>query len=574
MPGSKSRKLFDITVLRYLVTTMGNLKYGVLLLTVILAVQGFLGVCYALFLKDIIDAAVAGERELFFKAIIKLALLFLSQIALSSVGRYIDEYTASGLENKFKSRLFDKLLKRDFSMVSSLHSGEWMNRLTSDTVVVAYALVDILPGVAGMVVKLVGAIVMIIVLEPRFLYLIVPGGILLIVFSAIFRKKMKSLHKNIQEKDGSLRTYLQETLGSLLVVRSYGVEKSTLCQSKLKMGDHKKARMMRNHFSNFCNVGFGLVMQGASVLGAFFCGYGILIGTMSYGNFTAVISLLAQIQSPFANISGYLPRYYAMIASAERLMEIETFTSEGEKTPLSVTEVQERYARTFDGFGLENAEFFYPVRGQSLSANMQKTSQSPLPKKMNLFVGKGEYVAFSGPSGCGKSTVLKLLMSLYPLDSGERYVVISGKRALLDGEWQSLFAYVPQGNHLMSGSIREIVSYANPDALDDDEKIRLALSAACAEFVYELEKGIDTVLGERGTGISEGQMQRLAIARAVFSERPVLMLDECTSALDEATEAKLLKNLREMTNRTVVIITHRKSVFEICDKIVNFENNA
>ena len=574
MPGSKSCKLFDITVLRYLVTTMGNLKYGVLLLTVILAVQGFLGVCYALFLKDIIDAAVAGERELFFKAIIKLALLFLSQIALSSVGRYIDEYTASGLENKFKSRLFDKLLKRDFSMVSSLHSGEWMNRLTSDTVVVAYALVDILPGVAGMVVKLVGAIVMIIVLEPRFLYLIVPGGILLIVFSAIFRKKMKSLHKNIQEKDGSLRTYLQETLGSLLVVRSYGVEKSTLCQSKLKMGDHKKARMMRNHFSNFCNVGFGLVMQGASVLGAFFCGYGILIGTMSYGNFTAVISLLAQIQSPFANISGYLPRYYAMIASAERLMEIETFTSEGEKTPLSVTEVQERYARTFDGFGLENAEFFYPVRGQSLSANMQKTSQSPLPKKMNLFVGKGEYVAFSGPSGCGKSTVLKLLMSLYPLDSGERYVVISGKRALLDGEWQSLFAYVPQGNHLMSGSIREIVSYANPDALDDDEKIRLALSAACAEFVYELEKGIDTVLGERGTGISEGQMQRLAIARAVFSERPVLMLDECTSALDEATEAKLLKNLREMTNRTVVIITHRKSVFEICDKIVNFENNA
>ena len=574
MPGSKSCKLFDITVLRYLVTTMGNLKYGVLLLTVILAVQGFLGVCYALFLKDIIDAAVAGERELFFKAIIKLALLFLSQIALSSVGRYIDEYTASGLENKFKSRLFDKLLKRDFSMVSSLHSGEWMNRLTSDTVVVAYALVDILPGVAGMVVKLVGAIVMIIVLEPRFLYLIVPGGILLIVFSAIFRKKMKSLHKNIQEKDGSLRTYLQETLGSLLVVRSYGVEKSTLCQSKLKMGDHKKARMMRNHFSNFCNVGFGLVMQGASVLGAFFCGYGILIGTMSYGNFTAVISLLAQIQSPFANISGYLPRYYAMIASAERLMEIETFTSEGEKTPLSVTEVQERYARTFYGFGLENAEFFYPVRGQSLSANMQKTSQSPLPKKMNLFVGKGEYVAFSGPSGCGKSTVLKLLMSLYPLDSGERYVVISGKRALLDGEWQSLFAYVPQGNHLMSGSIREIVSYANPDALDDDEKIRLALSAACAEFVYELEKGIDTVLGERGTGISEGQMQRLAIARAVFSERPVLMLDECTSALDEATEAKLLKNLREMTNRTVVIITHRKSVFEICDKIVNFENNA
>ena len=162
-------------------------------------------------------------------------------------------------------------------------------------------------------------------------------------------------------------------------------------------------------------------------------------------------------------------------------------------------------------------------------------------------------------------------MCLYPLDSGECYI---GSRELTP-EYRRLFAYVPQGNILLNGTIRDIVAFGDPDAAHDEEKLRHALVTACADsFVDELENGVDTQLGERGSGLSEGQLQRLAVARAVFSERPVLLLDEATSALDENTEKQLLENLRELRDRTVIIVTHRPSVLSACDRILRFTEDG
>ena len=185
-------------------------------------------------------------------------------------------------------------------------------------------------------------------------------------------------------------------------------------------------------------------------------------------------------------------------------------------------------------------------------------------------------MAFTGHSGCGKSTALKLLMSIYRLDEGERFIKTSdGTETELSAKWRRLFAYVPQGNQLLSGTIREIVAFADKADMQNDVRIAQALKIACAdEFISDLDNGTDTMLGERGTGLSEGQMQRIAIARAVFSGSPVLLLDEATSALDAATERKLLQNLRGMTNKTVVIVTHRPAALEICDRAVDFSENG
>ena len=164
-------------------------------------------------------------------------------------------------------------------------------------------------------------------------------------------------------------------------------------------------------------------------------------------------------------------------------------------------------------------------------------------------------------------------MGVYDPDEGERYIKDSeGKQQPLDMKWRRLFAYVPQGNQLMSGTIREIVSFADVSHREDDAAIYRALNIACAEFVEELDDGIDTMLGERGTGLSEGQMQRIAIARAVFSDSPVLLLDEATSALDEGTESRLLENLKAMTDRTVIIVTHRPAALAICNRVVKFND--
>ena len=192
-------------------------------------------------------------------------------------------------------------------------------------------------------------------------------------------------------------------------------------------------------------------------------------------------------------------------------------------------------------------------------------------RNIDLQIRKGEFVAFTGPSGCGKSTVLKLLMCLYPLDDGKRFLTdTDGTEHELTAAWRSLFAYVPQGNQLMCGTIREVIAFGDPTSMANEQQLWNALDIACADFVAQLELGLDTPLGERGTGLSEGQMQRLAIARAILSDRPILLLDEATSALDQTTEQHLLENLRAMTDKTVILVTHRDAVLNTCEVCVKF----
>ena len=555
--------------LKWLYKVPGRKKGYIVLLTVLQAVSGGSGVLYALLLRNLVDAAVKHDSTDFWTNVALTVLLVIGQILLRAVIRWQSELAKSTLENIFKERLLHNILVKDYASVSAVHSGEWLNRLTSDTVVVTNGYVDILPGLVGTVVKLISAIVMMIVLEWRFAVLMVPCGMLLILFTYAFRKTLKRLHKDIQQKDGKLRIFMQERIGSLMMIRSFAAGSASEQEAVGLMSEHKAARMRRNRFSNFCNMGFGFALNGMYLFGAIYCGYGILNDVITYGTMTAVTQLISQIQSPFANISGYLPRFYAMSASAERLMEIEQFEDDSIE-PLTAAEVSGYYKTSLKAFGLRKAHFTYYPNVENVDA-LSKDNQPTVLDDISIEIRRGEYVAFTGHSGCGKSTVLKLLMSIYRLDSGERYLSDSDGERPLTTEWHRLFAYVPQGNQLMSGTVRDVISFADRSARDDDERINKALRIACAdEFISTLENGTDTLLGERGTGLSEGQMQRIAIARALFADCPVLLLDEATSALDEQTERRLLSNLRSMTDKTVVIVTHRPAALEICDRVIDF----
>lgn len=528
-------------------------------------------IAFAFILRRIINMAVQGASTGFRLAFVLLAGVIAAQIVLGAVSHFLSEYTTTTVENRFKQRLFMALLTGNYASVTAVHSGEWMNRLTSDTTIIAGGVTQIVPGLIGMLVRLFGALAAILWLEPRFFWVLVPGGAAMLALTYGFRKIMKRLHKNIREADGTLRVFLQERLESLLIVRTFAKEQQTAAQAASLMEKHKDARMKRSNFYNLCNIGFAGAMNGAYLLGIGFCGYGILTGTMSYGNLMAIMQLVGQVQNPFANITGYLPRYYAMLASAERLMEAETFETDSEH-PLAEEKALEFYRTKLTALRLEHASFTYqpPVCAEK--------EQPPMPvvlKDIDLTIRKGEYIAFTGPSGCGKSTVLKLLMCLYPLDAGSRTLETTCGTQPLTAAWRSLFAYVPQGNQLLSGTIRDIVSFGDTRKAQDDAGILRALRIACAEdFVQSLEKGLDTTLGEHGQGLSEGQMQRIAIARAVFSEHPILMLDEATSALDEATAQQLLENLRRMTDKTVLMVTHRADQTEFFDRELSFSKDG
>ncbi|MBR4551106.1 MAG: ABC transporter ATP-binding protein [Oscillospiraceae bacterium] len=556
--------------LSWLYAVPGGKKLYIAVLAVLDGIDGAIGVVFALLMRTVVDAAVARDANGFWRWMTAIVLLVVLMLALRAVTRWLTELARSEFENAFKVRLTDALLHRDYLQVSAVHSAEWLNRLTSDTVVVANSCVDIIPGLAEMVVKLVSALVMILVLEPKFAAVLIPGGVLMVFFTWLFRRVLKRLHKNIQEADGRLRVFLSERIGSMLMIRSFAAEGQTARQALEKMIEHKGARMRRNRFSNLCNIGFGAAMNGMYLLGVGWCGYGILKGTVTFGTLTAVTQLISQIQSPFANITGYLPRYYAMLASAERLMEAENFDVEKDNA-LPVAEMHRFYLTELSAIGLRDASFaYYPAVEQT--GALSKENMPPALEHLSLKIRKGEYVAFTGPSGCGKSTALKLLMCVYRPDDGLRYYMdVNGDEAELTPAYRRLFAYVPQGNILMNGTIREVVSFAEPAAAGDDKRLQKALAIVCADgFVGGLEQRVDTQLGEQGTGLSEGQMQRIAIARAVFSDAPILLLDEATSSLDADTERTLLENLRSMTDKTVVIVTHRPAALTICDRVLRF----
>ena len=550
------------SALHFINEVAGKSRLYIIFLLLVQMVLGISSVFYALLLRGLIDGAVAHDSKKMLTFCVLFAALVVGQIALRAVLRFLEEYAKATYENAFKSRLFAGLLTHNYGAVTATHSGEWMNRLTSDTVVVSEGLATIVPGVAGMITKMAGALVVILIMEPRFAYILVPGGILLVLLTYIFRKQLKKLHKQMQEKDGLVRIFLQEHLGSLMIVKAFGKEADSLTEAESHMSEHKKARMRKNHFSNVCNIGFGAVMNGAYVFGAVYGAFGIYNGTMTYGTFMAMLQLISQIQNPFANITGYLPKYFAMLASAERLMEIEVYEKDKVRAlekvcaKVRMSDEQSRYTPDNSTFGLSHVDFTYlpPVITEG------DTVMPIVLKDCSLMIRKGEFVAFTGSSGCGKSTVLKLLMGLYTVDAGEVY-----------GCDRSMFAYVPQGNQLMSGSIRDIITFSDKDKSGDEAGIYRALRIACADgFIAELEQGIDTLLGERGLGLSEGQMQRLAIARAIYSDRPVLLLDEATSALDAGTEEAVLENLRSMTDKTVIIVTHRPAALKLCDRQVAF----
>ena len=588
MTDRKGKKQSDRQVIRWILQVTAREALGAALVVIVVELLlGVSGVWNALFLRGIVDTAVAGDRQGFPIAAARLAVLVLLQIAGRAVCRYLKELCRSTCENGLKAREYKWLMEKDYGAVTATHTGEWMNRLTSDTVVVADGVAEILPGIAFTGARLIGASVTLILLIPQVLALVLAGGIIVFFLSGHFRGLLKEMHKRIQEADGSLRVAMQEQLESMLVIRAFSREQAVQEQVGAKMARHKEARMRRNGLSNLFNIGYGLLMHGVYVAGGIYCGYSILVGRMTYGTFTAVLQLITQVQSPFANISGYLPRFYAMLASAERLQEAEGFAdaymagaaeaatetaaaattgAAGWDAPVEAAggdapeNGQTATRRDFGVIGLSDISFSYRERGG-------EGAGTPVLEHFSCEIRRGEYIALIGPSGCGKSTVLKLLMCLYTPESGTR--TIDG--APLEAHCRGLFAYVPQGNQLMSGTIREVLTFGDAGQMREDARLWEALRIACAEdFVREeLPDGLDTVLGERGAGLSEGQMQRIAIARAVYSGYPVLLLDEATSALDGPTEKKVLENLRAMTDRTVLIVTHRPMALQMTDRVLD-----
>ena len=518
-----------------------------------------LSVVFADFSKNVIDGAVVYHDHIYvLKYAAALFGIIMLQLSFNLFSNSFSERLRGRLDIEYRSYMLSQILKKDYCSITSYHTGELQNRLFNDITVVTDGITTIIPNSVFYVVRLVCAFVYLVVISRVFALVFVAGGLFVFICLRIFRNPMKKLHRRVQETEGATRSFFQESVLNLLVVKSFAAEKKIDDKANELQEENFKARMKRRFFNILSNAGISSVFNLGYVFALAYGALGLLgFGGISitYGTVTAMLQLVNQVQGPFANLSATLPKYYSVLASAERLMEIEALPDEKESNS-SDADVDATYN------ALKRIKFDDITFGYGRELVLDHTS---------LTVDKGDFIAITGISGIGKSTLLKLLLGVLNVQSGSVSLELENESLPVDRHTRRLFSYVPQGNMLLSGTIRDNITFIHPDVTD--EEVKNAVHIACADkFISELPQGMDTVIGENGLGLSEGQLQRLAIARSMLSKSPILLLDEATSALDEETEREFLENLKNLNNVTCIIVSHKRAALEICNKHVRIEN--
>ena len=517
---------------------------GLLLMTAANVGNALFGVWFALGTRQVINTAVSGDRETFLRACGVQAGIIAGILLTLFLQRYLHMRLQAELDRDWKQHLLHKLLRSDYPQVARYHSGEMINRLNNDVRTVDEGILSILPGFSAMAARIIGAAAALLALEPWFAAILIACGTVLVLFTAMARKRLKKLHKQVSEAEGKVSGLLQETLEKLLLVQAMDLPDEMERRTDKAMEAKFSLQKKRIGVSLFANTGVSIVYYLAGFGALVWCAGNLLQGRMSFGDLTAVTQLVSQLQAPFVNLSGVIPKYTAMIAAAERLMELDDLKIEEEQM------IERDLYGQLDAICGENITFAYD-RDEVLT-------------NLSFRLEKGSFAAVTAPSGKGKSTLLKLLLGIFRPDSGQLYLDSNGSKIPVARNTRKLFAYVPQGNLLFSGTIRENLLVADPDATEGALE-RAAYVSCMDQFLDQLPRGLDTVLGESGAGLSEGQAQRLAIARAVLGGAPILLLDEATSALDEATEKLVLERIHALENCTCIAVTHRSAALEIAD---------
>ncbi len=514
--------------------------------TLINTLTSLASVYFAVVMKRLIDMAVAGNNDGMIRNGAELVLLTVFIYASTVAASLLTEKTSVRVMGDVRQYLMKALMNKEYSDLTKKHSGEWMNLFFSDVKVISDGTASILPGIAGMISRLLFAFVLLLVMAKTIAAVYLISGAAVLGGIALFRGSLQRLHKDVQSKEDHLHALFQEVIENLLIVKVFRANEYFSEKTAEVQNDYSQARIKRQRLRLSAVNGFYFIFRMGYLSALLYGGYQLFQGRITYGTLTAVLHTVNQLQRPVFSLSGILPRIYEVLGSTDRIREIE---------------------RNCEQRCMDTAHHFYGLKAKGMKFSYDR---DPVLENADFEIQRNDTVALTGISGIGKSTLFLLILGLYQASEGDLEINSEKGWQKPDVRTRSLFTYVPQGNALFTGSIQENVVF---NRLYDAEKFKKALITADAyEFVESLPEKEKTRLGERGTGLSEGQIQRLAIARAVYADTPVMLLDESTSALDELTEARVLNNLKGLADKTILIVTHRPAALKICNKFLLFEN--
>lgn len=512
-------------------------RLQVFLLCVLTVLQSVAQVTLAVLMRYIIDAAVSGDEMLLFwgTALCADIILLVVLYCLTSWQRasVTDCFTASLRQSILNAAVFtaDPLLRK-------AHSGVLLSRGMEDVHTLCDGTIHAFPTLAGQIARLIAAFCAVVLLYPPLAWVLLGAVVLLGITAACLRPVLKKHHRRVRQADEKVMSTMQEDFRQLELVQGLGIQKQILKRFACKISESLKAKKCRRMWSVGSNGLIFAISQLGTGFVLFWGASQISNRAVSYGTLMAILQLLSMFRAPALSISALWTRFGAVEVAAERLKGFLTPTEEIS----DVAKDTEISAIVF-----EDVTFRYPEENEAVLENFSAT------------FCLDNWLSLSGISGRGKSTLFKLILGLYTPCKGRVYLKTDKGEIPCDRQTRSLFAYVPQDYALFSGTVLENLQLVKPDA--SEEEMVSALSIACAEFFMETDTKLLTQVGEGNSGLSMGQLQRIAIARAILADRPVLLLDECTSALDAQTEKKVLKNLHQM-GKKAILVTHRPEALE------------
>jgi len=525
-----------------------------LIITAIGVVLSLLTVSIAVFSKNIIDAAAGGKVNLAVKYAVMFVFVIIIQITLDGIYSALSTRTQEALANNIRLKSYEKISTASWMDYSRYHSEDILTRMTSDIGTVTNGVVNILPGIVSLGARLVAAFITLLMFEPVLAIAAFVLGPFTVLFSRFFVRKLKFMHIKIQEAESTYRAYIHEAIQNMLIIKAFNLEKAAGEKIGNLQNDRQSWIYKRSRLSAVSNSVLSFSYWAGYFLAFIWGAVRLSAGAITFGTLTAFLQLSGQIQGPIVMLARNIPQLIAMLASSERLMEFNLLESEKD-------DLQE-LSCPLAGLRFEDVSFSYE-------------SEKAVLRNVNFEIQQGDVVVVTGPSGEGKTTIIRLILSLIRAQDGRVYFTGTDNTLCEAGvNTRKLVAYVPQGNTLFSGTIAE--NLRTGCNTSTDEELEEALTSACAwDFVAALPEGINTRIGERGQGLSEGQAQRITIARAFLRKAPIIIFDEATSALDAATEIKILQSLKRLKpSRTSIIISHRPAALKICNRVLKLEDGS
>lgn len=497
--------------------------------------------------KRAIDVASGSVEGSIYWAVALMGGLVLIDFAINISSVWIRNVLGVKAQNRMQQYMLDRILRSEWNGRERRHSGDVINRLESDVSNVVTFITETLPNTLSVVLLFFGAFAYLFTLDRLLAVITVALLPLFVVLSKVYVRRMRHLTRQVRNSDSQVQSVLQETIQHRVLIKTLESDDAMVGKLESTQSQLRRNVIQRTRFSllsNFIlNFGFSLTYLIAFLWAA----VRMSMHTLSFGGMTAYLQLVNRIQSPARNLSRIVPAFVSVFTAAERLMELEEPPLEEQGDPIVV--------ESPCGVKLDDVSYGY------------NDGDGRVIDHLSFDFRPGTCTAILGETGAGKTTLIRLILALLHPQEGE----ISLYHA--DGDGQQLsprmrcnFVYVPQGNTLMSGTIRDNLLMGSPTATDDE--MYDALHQACADFVSQLPDGLDTRCSESGAGLSEGQAQRIAIARALLRNRPVMLFDEATSALDIETERRLLANVLGSRQHTIIFITHRPAVVEYCDEVL------